>query len=46
MSDIAKKVKEFFDKGVFPKEWVENIYKKGEITEEEFNYILGEDNNS
>lgn len=48
MSDIAKLIKTYFDKGVFPKEWVNNVYKKGEITEEELRYILDEttDNNS
>lgn len=48
MSDIAEQIKKYFDKGVFPKAWVDNVYKKGEITEEELRYILGEttDNNS
>ena len=44
MSDIAKQIKEFYDKGVFPKTWLENVLKKGTITQEEFDIITNADN--
>lgn len=39
MSPLAKKIKTFYDKGLYTYAQVEEFYKKGKITEEEFKEI-------
>lgn len=39
MSDFAKKIKLFYDKGLYTYEQVKVFFKKGKITEEEFREI-------
>lgn len=41
MSNLAEKIKTFYDKGLYTEEQVIAFYEKGKITEEELNYILG-----
>ena len=41
MSNLAEKIKTFYDKGLYTEEQVRAFYDKGKITEEELNYILG-----
>lgn len=42
MSAIAKKIKAFYDKGLYTKEQVEAFYIKGVITKEELEAILND----
>ena len=39
MSNLAEKIKIFYDKGLYTEEQVRAFYEKGKITEEELNYI-------
>lgn len=39
MSKLAEKIKNFYDKGLYTYEQVEEFYKKGKITEYEFKEI-------
>lgn len=41
MSNLAEKIKTYYDKGLYTEEQVRAFYDKGKITEEELNYILG-----
>ena len=41
MSNLAEKIKTYYDKGLYTEEQVRAFYEKGKITEEELNYILG-----
>ena len=41
ISELAKRIKKFYDKGIYTKEMVKKFYDDGKITEEEYNYILG-----
>lgn len=40
MNDVAKQIKEYYDKGVFPESWLKNLLDKGKITQEEYNSIV------
>ena len=42
MSNYAKKVKKWYDSGVWSKAWVRNAVVKGKITPEEYTEITGE----
>ena len=41
MSELAKKIKKFYVKGIYSKAIVDKFYADGWITEEEYNWILG-----
>ena len=44
MSELAKKIKNWYERGVFwTKERVREAVEKGKITEDEYRYITGED---
>lgn len=34
-------VKDYYEQGVFPKSWVDNLLDAGKITKEEESYIFG-----
>lgn len=40
MSDLVNQIKEFYDKGVFPKSWLKNLLENGKITQEEYDSII------
>lgn len=42
-SKLFYKVKNYYDSGLWPRQWVWNAIAKGFITEEEFYLICGED---
>ena len=41
MSNLAEKIKKYYDKGLYTDEQVKAFYDKGKITKEEYEYILG-----
>ena len=44
MSQLAQKIKKFYDKGIYTQEMVYKFYQDGKITEEEYNWIIGANN--
>ena len=40
MNPKIEKYKEWYEKGVWTKQQVDNLYNKGKITEKEYKYIL------
>ena len=41
MSSKIEQYKDWYERGIWTKEQVDNLYNKGKITEEEYNYIIG-----
>jgi len=42
MSKFAKRVKDYYDAGIYTADMVRDIYRKGKITKAEMDEILGE----
>lgn len=43
MSNLAKKIKLYYEKGLYTEKQVRDFYVKGKITKEELDWILGEE---
>lgn len=41
MSNLAKRIKSYYDKGLYTEKQVKDFYAKDKITKEELDWILG-----